>query len=106
LTEVLTVTVYVVELACPLVVNTTWLPEQLESAHPPPSIVMVVVLTVVQSRFSLQLIVTLLLSVTPVAVLAGVVESTVGRVLSTVTVLPVAGVSVLLDESVALERIV
>ena len=63
--------------------------------------VMLVVVTVVQFTFSDQLIVTLLFNATPVAPFVGTVELTVGAVLSTVTVLPAAGVSTLLDESVA-----
>jgi len=73
-----------------------------ESVHPLPLlIVILVVLTVVQSTFSFQLIVTLLFSATPVAPFAGTVELTDGPVLCTVTVLPAAGASTLVDESVA-----
>lgn len=58
-------------------------------------------LTVAQSTFSDHVIVTLLFNATPVAPLAGNVELTDGAVLSIETVLPVPGVSTLLDESVA-----
>ena len=58
-------------------------------------------MTVVQFTFSDQLIVTVLFNATPVALLAGIVELTIGAVLSIVTELPAAGVSTLLDESAA-----
>ena len=45
--------------------------------------------------------VTLLFKATPVAPLFGMVELTAGPVLSTVTVLPAPGVSMLVDVSVA-----
>lgn len=77
------------------------MPEHVESVQPPPLIVTFVVLTVAQFTFSDQLIVTLLFNEIFVAPFAGAVELTVGAVLSIVTVLPAAGVSTLLDESVA-----
>ena len=83
-------------------INTAWFPEQVESVQPGLFEVMFVVFTVEQSRFSLQLIVTLLFKVISVTPFAGMVELTVGVVLSIVTVFPVAGVSMLLEESVAL----
>jgi hypothetical protein len=61
--------------------------------------VMFAVLTVVQFTFSLHVIVTLLLTAIFDAPLTGAVALTVGAVLSIVTVLPVAGVSVLPDAS-------
>ena len=60
----------------------------------------------VNSTFSLKLTVTLLFNVIPVAPFVGTVELTEGAVLSIVIVLPVAGVSTLLEESVALLWIV
>ena len=54
-----------------------------------------------QSTFSDQLMVTLLFKVIAVAPFTGTVELTAGAVLSIDTVLPAAGVSTLLDESVA-----
>ena len=59
-----------------------------------------------QFTFSDQLIVTVLFNAIFVAPLAGIVELTVGAVLSMVTVLPATGVSTLLVESVALLLIV
>jgi hypothetical protein len=75
--------------------------EHEENVHPGLVDVMFVVLTVAQSTFSFQLIVTLLFNAMPVAPLAGIVELTAGDVRSTVTVLPAAGVSTLADVSVA-----
>jgi hypothetical protein len=74
---------------------------QLDNASPPPLIVILVVLTVVQFTFSDHVIVILLFNAIFVAVLTGTVELTVGAVLSMVTVLPAPGVSVLAEESVA-----
>ena len=82
-------------------VNTAWLPEQVESVQPGLVDVIFVVLTVVQSTFSLQLMVTLLFKVTPVAPLVGTVVVTVGAVLSMVMVLPAPGISTLVFVSVA-----
>jgi hypothetical protein len=84
------------------VVNVACAPEQVENVHPGLSEVIVVVFTVVQSMFSLQLITTLLLSDTFAAASVGLVLVTVGAVLSRVTVMPAPGFSTLLDESVAL----
>ena len=93
---------YVVNPACPLVVNTAWLPLQVDSVHPGLVEVIFVVLTVEQSMFSFQLMVTVLFKATPVAPFAGMVVLIAGPVLSTVTVLPAPGVSMLLEVSVAL----
>ena len=82
--------------------NTAWLPEQVESAHPGLSEVIFVALTVEQSTISFQLMVTVLFKVISVAPFAGIVVLTAGAVLSIVTVFPAAGVSMLLEESVAL----
>jgi hypothetical protein len=101
-TAVVIVTLYPVEYAWPLVVNTAWLFKQLASDHPGLLDIMFVVFTVPQLTFSFQLIVTLLFNVTSVALSAGIVVFTVGAVLSMVTVLPAEGVSTVLDESVAL----
>ena len=105
-TAVETVTVYIVFSICPLVINTAWLPEQVERVQPGLIDVMFVVLIVVQSIFSFQLMVTLLSRTISVAPFIGMVELTVGAVLSIVTVFPAEGVSALLDESVALLWIV
>ena len=86
----------------PLVVNTAWLPEHVDSVQPGLVEVIFVVLTVPQLTFSVQLIVTLLFKATPVEPFAGTVVVTVGAVLSMVTVLPAEGVSILLLVSVAL----
>ena len=67
-------------------VKTAWLPEQVEAAHPGLVEVIFVVLTVAQSMFSFQLMVTLLFKVTPVAPPVGMVELTEGAAVSTVTV--------------------
>jgi hypothetical protein len=107
LIPVAAVTVYTVTLVCPLVVNTAWFALHEALVHPTTGlIVTVVVETVVQSTISDQLMVTLLFKATAVAPFAGTVELTAGAVLSMVTVLPAAGVSTLLDESVALLLIV
>jgi hypothetical protein len=90
LTDVVTVTVYCVDPLWPLVANTAWLLEQLVNDHPPALMVILVVLTVEQSTFSLQLIVTGMLAVTSGAPFEGLVLLTVGRVVSTTTVLGVA----------------
>ena len=63
--------------------------------------VILAVLTVEQSTFSLQVIVALLFKATPAAPFVGTVLVIVGAVVSMVTVLPATGVSTLLDESVA-----
>ena len=63
-------------------VNTAWLPEQVENVQPGLVEVILVVLTVEQLISSSQLMVTLLLRVTPVAVSVGMVELTWGGVVS------------------------
>jgi len=99
--------VYAVVPAWPEGVNIAWLPLHDVLVHPAAGLIVTdVVVTVVQSTVSDQLIVTVLFNATPVDPLAGIVELTVGAVLLTVTVLPAAGVSTLLDESVALLLIV
>lgn len=100
-TAVVTFTLYVVASDWPLAANTAWLFEQLNNVHPGLSDVILAVFTDVQSMFSVQLIVTLLFSAIFVAPFAGIEEITEGAVLSTVTVIPAEGVSILLDESMA-----
>jgi hypothetical protein len=73
-----------------------------ENVQPGLSDVIFVVLTVEQSTSSFQLIVTLPSNPTPVAPSEGFVDETPGAVLSTVTVLPAEGVSILPEASVAL----
>jgi len=96
------VTVYVVASSCRPVMKIACDPLQVKRAQPGLLDVIFVVFTVVQSMFSLQLMITLLLTVTSVVASAGTDEVTEGRVLSMVIVLPAVGVSILLDESVAL----
>ena len=79
---------------------------QVDNVHPGLDDVIFVVLTVVQSIFSLHVIVTLLSMATPVAPFAGAVEIIRGAVLSMVTELPADGASILPAESVALLWIV
>jgi hypothetical protein len=93
MTAVVTFTLYVVESSCPLVRNIAWLPEQVDSNQPGLSDVTFVVLTVKQSIFSSQLMVTELLIVIPVAPSAGIVELTEGAVWSIVTDMPADGIS-------------
>ena len=69
--------------------NTAWLVEHVEKVHPGLSEVILVVFTVEQFTFSLQLIVTLLFNATLAAPFVGMVELTAGAVVSTVTVLGV-----------------
>ena len=105
-TAVVMFILYVVVSLCPLVVNIAWFVLQVRRVHPGLLDVILVVVTVAQSTFSSQLIMTLLLSETPVAPSVGVVELTLGPFLSTDTVLPAPGVSILSDVSVALLLIV
>jgi hypothetical protein len=80
-----------------------WGPLQLSRVQPEAGLIVIVVaLTVVQSTFSFQVIVTLLFRATPVAPSAGTVVLTEGPDRSTVTVIPAPAASTLLDESVAL----
>jgi len=79
-----------------------WLPEQVSSVHPGLSDDTFVVLTVEHLIFSFQLMVMLLFKVTFIAPSAGFVDITAGAVLSTVTVCPAEGVSILPSWSVAL----
>ena len=83
-------------------VNTAWLALQSNNVQLGLVEVILVVLIVEQSTFSFQFMITLLFKVTPVAPFAGIVVVMVGAVLSIVTVLPVPGISILLDVSVAL----
>ena len=106
LTAVVTVTLYTDASSCPFTVNIAWLALQLKSAQPGLSEVIFAILTVEQSTFSFQLIVTLLSMAAAGSPSAGVVFATAGAVLSTVTLLPAPGDSTLLAESVALLLIV
>lgn len=101
-TAVVTLMLYAVVPVWPLVVKTACAEEQLESVQPGLVEVIFVVLTVEQLTASFQLIVTVLFNATPDAPFVGTVEVTLGPVWSMVTALPAAGVSILLEESVAL----